>query len=354
MRKTIGIFASPRVPQRAHWDPDSIGSGIGGSEEAAIYMSKELASLGYRVLVFTNPLPSSPHSKEDANPRYISRDCCWPTDLDVAIAWRWPEIGSFLKQKRIAKRAYFWPHDALCEPAPSDGFDGVLWLSEWQRRQFSSISPHFFRFRAVFGNGIDPAQFQPVQERENPYSCIYGSNYGRGLMLLLFLWPQIKKEFPKATLDIYYGWQPWTALDPDVQLMMKKNIASLPDVREHGMVGHEELNRAYAKASFWTYPCIAGETFCITALRAQLSGAVPVILEGSALGETVRHGFICKKTVQENLVVDGANYFLILQEALSSAEKISLAKRRRMGKFILKEYTWKIIATRWQQLFESS
>ena len=39
------------------------------------------------------------------------------------------------------------------------------------------------------------------------HKIFYGSSYDRGLMHLLLMWKEIKKEIPDATLEIYYGWK---------------------------------------------------------------------------------------------------------------------------------------------------
>ncbi len=341
--KTIGIFTFS-VKGQDPWDPESIQSGIMGSEEAVIYMSQELADLGYEVLVFGNPPEESCHSLIGSNPRYVDQNFSLTEPLDIAIAWRWPHIGSVLKEKGIAKKAYLWPHDTIDnQEMPSEGFDGVLWLSEWQRKHWISSSPAYTPFTEIFGNGIEAEHFSPVQERQNPYACIYGSNYARGLEILLQLWPEVKERFPKATLDVYYGWKHWGLLAPDTEAWMRQAVTQLPDVYDRGKVGHLELNRAYAKASLWTYPCIKPETFCITALRAQLSGAVPVILEGTALAETVQHGYKCQEL---------AEYRSTLFQALETAPSISLEERRSMGEFVLQKYTWQTLASQWKTYFE--
>jgi glycosyltransferase involved in cell wall biosynthesis len=335
--KTIGIFTFA-VTGMEPWDPESIRSGIMGSEEAVIYMSQELAYLGYEVLVFGHPPEDSCHSLIGSNPRYVNQDFALSEPLDIAMAWRWPQIGSVLKEKGIAAKAYLLPHDTIDNlEVPSEGFDGVLWLSEWQRKHWISSSPAYARFTEIFGNGIDEEQFDPVEERQNPYSCIYGSNYARGLEVLLQLWPEVKERFPKATLDVYYGWKHWGLLAPETETWMRHAITQLPDVYDHGKVGHFALNRAYAKASLWTYPCIRPETFCITALRAQLSGAVPVILEGSALSETVRHGYKCQRL---------EDYRPLLFQALEKEPSISLEERQKMGEFVQRDYTWKTLASK--------
>jgi glycosyltransferase involved in cell wall biosynthesis len=345
--QSIGIFTY-KVYGMEPWDPDSIKSGINGSEEAVIYMSQKLAQLGYKVLVFGHPPTNSSHSLPEANPRFVDVDFKDDALLDVAISWRQPDAAANLKKR--ARYVYLWPHDtyesSLTE-AQINGFQDVLWVSEWQRKYWISANPGFAKFTKIFGNGINPTQFQPIQERSNPYSCIYSSNYARGLDILLDHWPTIKQQFPQARLDIYYGWRHWGILPPQKEAKMRAQVAQLAslDVYDHGQVGHEELNRAYEKASFWTYPCTGWEVFCITALRAQMAGAFPVIIEGTALTETVRHGVRCSKP---------EDYCATLLKAMQNADKITLEERKRMREWILQEYTWDVVARKWKELFDTS
>jgi len=337
---SIGIFTC-KVDGVSPWDPDSVSSGIAGSEEAVIYLSNHLADLGYQVTVYGNPPPQSRFSRIGANPRYVDAEINDGRHYDYAVAWRMPWLGPALKKK--ADEVYLWPHDTIHYQVPNDqvdAFTDVFWLSNWQREQWISQNSKFSRFKQIFGNGVEPGQFTPVTDRDNPHSCIYGSNYARGLEILLDNWPEIKRHFPNATLDIYYGWQHWGLLSPEKEAKMRKQIkdyASL-SVVDHERVGHEELNQAYAKASIWAYPCIAPETFCITALRAQASGAIPVIIEGTALTETVRGGY--KSTTTDE-------YLATLLQAMKQAETISLEERKKIGEFVFEEYTWRKIAEKW-------
>jgi len=251
--------------------------------------------------------------------------------------------------KKIANKVYLWPHD-ICSHRLSEKeirlFDGVLWLSQWQRNDWTQINPGLKKFEIIFGNGINPDQFFPISERKNPFSCIYASNYARGLEFLLSLWPEIKKEFPKASLDIYYGREGFGILPKEKAHQIIQTIDYLAhlDVTEKGMVGHEELNRAYENASFWTYPCTNVEVFCISALRAQFAGAIPVIIRGTALSETVRHGY-------GSLHKD--HYLSTLRCAMQQAEKIDISQRLNMRGFIEQEYTWKMIAQKCKNTFDS-
>ncbi len=346
-QKTIAIFTF-KCQGFKPWDPDSIQSGITGAEEAVIYISKELAELGFRVFVFGDPPPHSPYSHPDANPRYLNLEerPHFRDKFDIAISWRRPALSQPLRS--IAKKVYLWPHDSLDIPATLaqiQGFDDILWLSKWQRHQWNSVIPGCAKFTKIFGNGINPAQFEPIIERTNPYSCIYSSSWDRGLEILLNIWPRIKQQQPRATLDIYYGHKLFSLCHPKKASIMLEQIDHLPDVREHGLVGHGTLNAAFAKASFWLFPLIGTETFCITALRAQLAGAIPVVRKAAGLVKTVRYGYAC-----ENL----KDYSAILLDALQNAETISIEDRKKMGEFVLQEFTWKIIATKWKELFESN
>jgi glycosyltransferase involved in cell wall biosynthesis len=343
--KTIGIFTFS-VQGMPEWDPDSTKSGITGSEEAVIYISEKLAKKGYTVLVFGNPPKNSAYSKENSNPRFVPFNYPFPSKLDIAISWRAPLMASTLKQKAL--KVYLWPHDTYHWPVPKneiDQFEDVLWLSRWQREQWISVNPGFEKFKHFYGNGVNLEQFETVQDRSNPYSCIYGSNYARGLAILLNIWPDIKERFPKATLDIYYGWQHWGLMTKEQEAAMRQQVKNWEklNVVEHGLVGHEELNRAYAKASFWTYPCTAPECFAITALRAQASGAIPVIIDGTALKETVRNGYKC---------ANASEYLQTLTKAMLKAETITLEQRKRMKNFISEEFTWDKVADKWIETFE--
>jgi glycosyltransferase involved in cell wall biosynthesis len=305
-------------------------------------MSQELAKLGHKVIVFNDAPKGSVHSLPNANPCFTD---VIPNYFDIAIVWRNVQCIKCVVGR--AKKTYFWPHD-ICSTKISEEdvapLDGILWLSEWQRKQWLSLNPNLAQFTEIFGNGICPSQFSPVETRSNPYSCIYASNYARGLSYLLDCWPKIKESYPKAVLNIYYGWKSWGNLSQleGNKLQEKIKFLDVLDVREHGLVGHQELAQAFSTASFWTYPCSQVETFCITALKAQLGGAIPVIVEESALSETVRSGFKCHNP---------SNYGPLLEHALSKAETISLEERQKMGEFILNQFTWEHIASKWNEFF---
>lgn len=126
------------------------------------------------------------------------------------------------------------------------------------------------------------------------FSAGYFSSYDRGLECLLHLWPDIRKEVPEATLDIYYGWNTFDkmfAQDPN-GMKWKWGVIKLLNelkgqgVTEHGRVSHKELAKAMKEISAWLYPTQFTEINCITALKTAEAEMHQVHTGVAALMET--------------------------------------------------------------------
>ncbi len=127
------------------------------------------------------------------------------------------------------------------------------------------------------------------------HKVIYASSYDRGLECLLNLWPQIQAQVPDAQLDIYYGWNSFDAVHKQNPEMMKFKwniIRKLHELKplgvaEHGRVDHQTLAGKFREAKVWAYPTEFNEIHCITALKAQEAGCIPVTTGCYALETTV-------------------------------------------------------------------
>jgi len=132
-----------------------------------------------------------------------------------------------------------------------------------------------------------------MQRVKKPNSIGYFSSYDRGLECLLDMWDQILEQNPDATLDIYYGWDIFDAVHKQNPEQMKwkwtmiRKINEAKGVTEHGRVSHEDLNEAMRSIKVWAYPTEFNEINCITALKAQEVGCIPVTTGCYALAETV-------------------------------------------------------------------
>lgn len=275
------------------WAPHSVVSGIGGSEEAVIYVSKELSKLGYDVTVF-NSCGDFAGKYEGVTYRpffeFNPRD-----EYNTIISWRRDIFNGHIS----AKNKIVWLHDV---PVPGVfqkeyNFDKVLVLSEYHKSLLPKDIPEEKIF--VTTNGINIKDFKDYAVERNPHRMIYTSSYDRGITNLLEVWSDVKKEVPDAELHIFYGWQSFDKIRANDSTAMaeKERIIQLmkqDGVTEHGRVGHRALNKEFARSKFWVYPSHFPEISCISAMKAQAMGCVPVCTDYAALSETVKDGVIVK------------------------------------------------------------
>jgi hypothetical protein len=119
---------------------------MGGSEEAVYYLAVELASLGYRVTVYADIIPSDEgvvsHEQTDGPGRVLWRHCAhWYANapVDVFVAWRY---SSSLAVNRAARASYLWLHDLvtgnILPPSLVSRCDGLLVQSAFHKKYIAN------------------------------------------------------------------------------------------------------------------------------------------------------------------------------------------------------------------------
>lgn len=114
------------------WSPKNVKQGIGGSEEAVIYLSRELTKLGYKVTVFGDPQDDAGNYDgvtykmwHELNPR---------DTFNILILWR--AIG-FADNNFAARQVYLWLHDVPQNPDFTEErvnkIDKIFVLSEYHK-----------------------------------------------------------------------------------------------------------------------------------------------------------------------------------------------------------------------------
>ena len=281
------------------WGPWSVNEGgVGGSEEAVVRLSRELARLGWCVEIFGTP-GTQVGGDGDYN---IGWRHYWEFNymdsFDVLISWRQPAL---FDHKFKARKKYLWLHDVMpaeeLTPERIKNVTKVIYVSKYHsQRPENQHIPAAKRFAS--GNGITPEDFIKYdgQFKRDPSRCIYMSANERGLRILYDIWPDVKRAVPGATLDHYYGWQSFDAVNRDnpermawkasMQLKLKK----LKGVTDHGRIGQDELNKEIFKSGLFTYPCFFPEVNCITAQKAMAGGAVPITSDFAALKDIIEFG----------------------------------------------------------------
>ncbi len=188
----------------------------------------------------------------------------------------------------------------------------------------------------------------------DPYRCIYTSSYDRGLDVLLEIWPQVVKEVPKANLHIFYGWQLFDLAHKDnpASMMWKSKVVEgmeQESVTHHGRVSQPEIIEEIKKSGLWTYPTYFGEINCISAIKAQAHGAIPVVVNYAALKETVQYGVKVEGDIYDQETKDEYTKQLI---AILKDHDRQKEIRPGMMKWAKEKYGWNKIAKNWSDLFK--
>lgn len=277
------------------WGPHTLDKGMGGSEEAVVYLSRELAKLGYQVTVYgevsgdgyfeqmwddgtwsvEEMTATAPYVDYQPWTRIDRRD-----EFNTLVIWRAPQFATQFKAKNLLIDMHDVLPKDIVKPYKNAHY---MFKSQYHKDLYPDIENY-----SIIGNGIDPSQFTPREKK--PYSVIYPSAYYRGLETLLSMWEDIRKEVPEATLDIYYGWESWVAYqgEDDFYNRIVDKLDALKDqgVTEHGRVDHKTLADKFEESKVWAYPTEFPEIHCITALKANMAGCKPVITDVAALKET--------------------------------------------------------------------
>lgn len=345
MKIAILGYKTPLVPP---WDPSTCNTGLPGSEECVVYAAQELADRGHEVSVYMNTPPDSQY--RIGNPKWLDVEDYLLDNSMFDIVFQWRRYDSVARCR--GKKVFMWVHDS---PGPTVGdchlpdVDGILVLSQHHLRQFESNWSQLLKLpHAICGNGFIPDQFQP-RSRTNKHSIGYYSNYSRGLIILLSIWPKIHEAYPDATLDICYGRETWGTMPIQLFNWTIERIEEYADkgVRELGCIGHKPLANLMCQTSVWCYPCIdMGETFCITAVKCQAAGMIPITTRIAALNETVHPNAPQIESFAQQSDID--KYLQLVLDTLNRAD----SEDRQKYIDYAKQFSWSACIDKWLAFYE--
>ncbi len=127
----VAIYCGPGFTQ---WSPKQLekpgDSFVGGSEEAVILMTKELAKLGWKVMVYGDP------GDDEGEHESVMWKSFWRFNkldhFNTLIVWRQPR---FFEQPLTFKKGYVWMHDIAnpfdFTPEVVQKITKVFFLSRW-------------------------------------------------------------------------------------------------------------------------------------------------------------------------------------------------------------------------------
>lgn len=236
------------------WNPES--TFLGGTEESVVEWAKRLAT-EHDVEVYHN----GQHGNWD-NVEYLDRDD-YRGNNGVTVNIKSSEVVPHGKTWYLTNELDVARHNL-------SKFAGVIFPSRWAMDHLKVSNPNV----RIIPHGFDKAAIHNEPKFQN--QCLYASSPDRGLDNLLEIWPQVVAAVPDAQLVVTYNGQ-----------------IDTPNTMCLGKVDDITMNRLYSTSDFWLHPCNGGELYCMSGIKAQYAGAIPVIFPMMALAETVKRGIKC-------------------------------------------------------------
>lgn len=304
------------------WDATSLASGIGGSEKMVILIAREMARRGWKCTVYGSPKEAGGSTHDGVH--YLPAEAFNSSfKRDIIVLWRAPHLLDCVAQigrrkfdtcKAVpgltARKVYVDLHDVVnpaeFTPDRLQRTSGLLFKSKYHA-EISKIPEEFSKKVIVSRNAVDLTPFEPAPR--DYQKVIWSTSADRGLKGALKAWDLIKGTIPEAQFHIYYGFTPLYKARAATQeyqhfgdhgydrnmLEYQEECLQMVDylgAHYHGRVSHDALQAELRTAGVWLYPTKFPEISCMSAMEAQLAGALPVVSDYAALKETVTYGLV--------------------------------------------------------------
>lgn len=149
--KSIVIFCGQGYEE---WGPHTLDKGMGGSEEAVVYLSRELGKQGYQVTVFGEVKQKFIDGEgiEGAVHWYPWNHIDKRDTFDTLIIWRYPQyVPQFKARQKLVDMHDLLP-ETLLAPYPDATY---MFKSQWHADQYRKVNNY-----NVISNGLSLDQFK--------------------------------------------------------------------------------------------------------------------------------------------------------------------------------------------------
>jgi len=268
---------------------------LGGSESAAIALSRAMAKRGHSVTVFSN-LPDKPGKFDgvsylpiDQYARYAAS-----TPHDVSIVQREPSAFNMAFQSKLN---VLWCHDLGLKryhvPFRSSlwNVDYVVPVSHWHGRQLCEVYDLPAELIVPMNNGIEYNLIRKTVDKKtkrDPNALVYASRPERGLdVLLQSVFPKLLERNPNLVLYVA-GYANTTSEMEGFYRHCHQLMEKFGDhVKYLGALTKAELYKLYSRASAYVYVSRNfREVSCISLLESAASGLPVIATTLGALPET--------------------------------------------------------------------
>ena len=323
-----------------------------GSEIALIKLSKEF-SKKYRVIIFGNSIfnETTINDIEYLNSNKLEH-FQQNNVVDITIISRY--LSTFLDYEIKSKKTFLWVHDIYPQPYYEgvvlknngrelvrkliDKIDGVVVLTNWHKefiKWYYGINNVY-----IIGNGIDITKFEGENKKiKNKF--IWTSHGYRGIDKMLEYFHIIRKNIPDAELYVY---RDETAFSEEaMEEMLKYDY-----VHFGGKIDNDNIIEEFKSSEMWFYPTDFEESYCISALEAQLCKCVCVTTDIAALSETVGdRGVLIKEPIYSEEYKETAINKIV---NILTNDNLKKEYQEKGYKWAI-EQTWENRAKKWYELF---
>jgi len=341
------------------WDPNvAMEKGVGGSEEAVINLSKELAKKGWNVTVYNNCGHGGVFDGVIYKPfwSYNYRD-----KQDVTIFWRHPKPVDYVGD--WAGKIFIDLHDVVPQGEFTDErlkkIEKIMVKTKAHRVLFPNVPDEKF---SIIPNGIDPSLFEKKVEK-NPYLILNTSSADRHLDATLDVFEELIERQPEKPWKLawYYGWGVYDSVHEGNKEMMewkKKQMERFEKLVKEGraeggtMLGHKEIAEKYLEAGIFLYPTQFYEIFCISAVKARLAKCLIIASDFAALKETITGGARIHTSGNrwgaENTFGDDENIEAYVN-AIADSAKVINDENMYDSEVAKNEYHWLNVSNQWNE-----
>ncbi len=279
---------------------------LGGSQSALCYLAEALARRGHQVTLLSHTTrPGLYRGVSCLALTTITSEVMRSLAPDVCIVLNLPLAPSSLEEFLGCRPLLvFWTGHAsdqpqvreLASPAVADGYDGLVFVSQWQRSRYLAEFPLRPEKTGVLQNAVGPA-FENLfpagmsvrTAKARPPVLAYTSTPFRGLEVLLAVFPEIRQAVPGARLRVWSSMQVYrmsAGVEAERFGALYQTCRQTEGVEYRGSIAQPELARQLREVSLLAYPNTFAETSCIAVLEALAAGCGIVSSRLGALEET--------------------------------------------------------------------
>jgi glycosyltransferase involved in cell wall biosynthesis/2-polyprenyl-3-methyl-5-hydroxy-6-metoxy-1,4-benzoquinol methylase len=269
---------------------------LGGSEQAAMSVARELKKRGHIITLFAQLPPTSEPDHwesgkvDEAGVRWCDlsgyNQYVENTEHDLLIASRDPRFVACPAQ---ARKKVLWCHDIATHRGMQMALDQMQWtfdelwaVSEWHRQQIHKVTGYPLKNIVALRNGIVPVDVLPNDLGRMPKALLYAARPERGLENLL----RAMKHLPDYTLYVaMYAHFP-EHMRAYYEMIFAK-MKELPNVKYLGGLSQPALREYMQNVEAYVYPTQFEETSCILAREAIERGTPFLTTREGALPETL-------------------------------------------------------------------